>query len=381
MPVEVSSRYIKPHVERELWARAAGRCEFNDCNRILYRSPVTKEPVNIAEEAHIWSFSKDGPRGWGPFTWRTEGLNDASNLMLMCHDCHKTIDKDKGVNYPAEVLIAWKGKHEERIESVTGINPSCQSHVILYCGNIGQQKPKLDAALAMSALLPDWNPASERPTILSMSWDGRDDNPHYWSTEEGNLTTGFAAKVRPLLEQHACRHYSVFGFAPIPLLVKFGSLFTDQVATEVYQLHREPQQSWRWPAQAEPLEFDTKAPNSFHAPPAVILSLSDVITADRVRSVVGDCSVWELTLKNPNNDFMKSRDVLSKFRRAARTLLDEVGRAHGKSTPISFFPAIPVSCAIELGRLRMPQADSRWVLYNQNGKLQKFVPALEINAS
>ncbi|MDH3347163.1 MAG: hypothetical protein OEM02_03550 [Desulfobulbaceae bacterium] len=28
------TRYIKKEVERELWARAAGRCQFNGCNRI-----------------------------------------------------------------------------------------------------------------------------------------------------------------------------------------------------------------------------------------------------------------------------------------------------------------------------------------------------------
>ena len=61
------TRYIKKEVERELWARAAGRCQFNGCNRILYKSPVTQERVNISEKAHIYSFSEDGPRGWGPF--------------------------------------------------------------------------------------------------------------------------------------------------------------------------------------------------------------------------------------------------------------------------------------------------------------------------
>ena len=89
------TRYIKKEVERELWARAAGRCQFNGCNRILYKSPVTQERVNISEKAHIYSFSEDGPRGWGPLKWNLQGLNNVANLMLMCHDCHKKIDQDK----------------------------------------------------------------------------------------------------------------------------------------------------------------------------------------------------------------------------------------------------------------------------------------------
>lgn len=91
MPVEVT-RYIKKEVERELWARAAGRCQFHGCNRLLYKSPITQERVNISEKAHIYSFSEVGPRGWGPFKRNHDNLNNLDNLMLMCHDCHKTID-------------------------------------------------------------------------------------------------------------------------------------------------------------------------------------------------------------------------------------------------------------------------------------------------
>jgi len=44
----------------------AGRCQFNGCNRVVYRLTVTQEPVNISEKAHIYAFSEKGPRGWGP---------------------------------------------------------------------------------------------------------------------------------------------------------------------------------------------------------------------------------------------------------------------------------------------------------------------------
>ena len=34
----------------------------NACNRLLNKSPVTQESVNLVEMAHICSFSKAGPR-------------------------------------------------------------------------------------------------------------------------------------------------------------------------------------------------------------------------------------------------------------------------------------------------------------------------------
>ena len=57
------TRHIPVAVQTELWGRAAGRCEFAGCNKPLWKSSVTSERVNIAQKAHIYSFSEGGPRG------------------------------------------------------------------------------------------------------------------------------------------------------------------------------------------------------------------------------------------------------------------------------------------------------------------------------
>ena len=89
------TRSIPRADERDLWVRAGGRCEFRGCNNLLYQSLVTRERVNVAEKAHIYSFSPDGPRGHGPFARKTRGLNKVGNLLLVCPGCHKTIDQHK----------------------------------------------------------------------------------------------------------------------------------------------------------------------------------------------------------------------------------------------------------------------------------------------
>ena len=83
-------------------------------------------------------------------------------------------------------------------------------------------------------------------------------------------------------------------------------------------------------------------------------------------------------LEQPHNDFLKSRDQLSQFRETVRRLIVDIGKAHGKSTPLSIFPAMPVACAVDLGRVRMPKADGPWVIYDQNNTHGKFIRALEI---
>lgn len=374
------TRYIKPEVERELWARAAGRCEFDDCNRLLYKSPVTQERVNIGEKAHIYSFSKGGPRGWGPFVTNKKALNDISNLLLMCHDCHKTIDQDKkGERYSADLLQQWKQWHEKRIAIVTGIHPTKKSHVILYGANIGAQTSKLHPQVAANALFPDWYPAEERPIELSMNWEGKDSVSTYWSTEAENLRLAFDRQVRPVVDDPGYGHLSLFALAPIPLMVLFGSLLTDKVAAQTYQLHREPKQTWTWPSSDADITYEVNRPASKNSEPVLLMSLSDRIAPARVTDVLGeDVSIWELTIDAPHNDFLKSPLQLSRFREGMRKLIVEIGVAHGKDAPVSIFPAIPVACAVDLGRIRMPKADSPWIIYDQNNDHGRFVRALEI---
>lgn len=382
VPNEVT-RYIKREVERELWARAAGRCQFNGCNRLVFKSPVTQEAANISEMAHIYSFSKTGPRGWGPFLTNKKQLNEVTNLMLVCHDCHKTIDQDKdGDRYPAELLIRWKDEHEKRVAIVTGVNPSKKSHVILYGANVSEQTSRLQPEAAKDALFPDWYPAEERPILLSMSWEGKDSDPAYWRTEAENLKTTFNRQIRPLVDSAECTHLSLFALAPIPLMILFGVLLTDKVPAQTYQLHREPFQTWKWLDGPDNFKFIVNPPASFSNPPALVMSLSDRIAPSRIHAVLGEAvSVWELTIERPHNDFLKSKRQLSLFRETVRQLIVEIGKAHGKQAPLAIFPAMPVACSIDLGRIRMPKADGPWVIYDQNNEHKRFIRALEIGGA
>ncbi|MBK6780850.1 MAG: SAVED domain-containing protein [Gemmatimonadetes bacterium] len=379
MAREVKSRSVGLKVERELWARAAGRCQFDGCNRPLFKSPVTQERVNISEKAHIYSFSKDGPRGWSNF-FKGRRVNDISNLMLVCHDCHKTIDQDQeGTRYSAELLRTWKEDHERRIAVVTGVDPSKKSHVVLYGANIGGQTSPLNPEAAKLALFPEWYPADEQVVSLSMKWEGRDRDDSFWVTEAANLVQAFNRHLVPLIGGSASTHISVFGFAPMPLLTLFGSLITDKVAAEVYQLHREPYQTWQWLEGPLDFDFDIKAPSDVDGQPVLVISLSAPIAHDRVTAVLGSkVSIWELTIASPSNDFLKSRSQLSRFRESVRRVMVDIAKIHGIGTPLAIFPAMPVACAVELGRVRMPKADSVWAVYDHSNEANRFLKVITI---
>jgi hypothetical protein len=110
-------------------------------------------------------------------------------------------------------------------------------------------------------------------------------------------------------------------------------------------------------------------------------SLSGKITEARITPVVGrNISVWEITVGKDflHNDFMRSQAQLTMFRQAVRKVMVSINEKHGLSTPLHIFPAMPVSCAIEMGRVRMPKSDMPWIIYDQNTKLAGFIPAIEI---
>lgn len=378
MVTEVT-RHIKKEVERELWARAAGRCQFNGCNILLYKSSVTQESVNLAQKAHIYSFSKNGPRGWGPFTLNKKGLNDINNLMLMCHGCHKKIDQDTSeIRYSAELLIGWKHEHEQRIEIVTGIKSDKKTHVILYGANIGSEKSPVNYYSCVGAMFPHWYPASERPEILSMVSELKDSSADYWQAESNHLYKSYERKIAPLIEQDNCKYFSIFALAPQPLLIQLGALLTDKISVETYQLHREPK-GWLWQKSPKDFDFIIHRPSDFSGHTVLLISLSDNVSRDRITRILGDeVSIWEITIENPNNDFMKSKEQLSLFRKYLRQLMVEIKQKHGNDTPLNIFPVMPISCAIELGRVRMPKADMPWIIYDHDIGKQEFVKSIEI---
>ena len=121
------------------------------------------------------------------------------------------------------------------------------------------------------------------------------------------------------------------------------------------------------------------APGKTQGQPVLLISLSATINHDRVTSVLGnDVSIWEVTADECHNDFLRSRGQLSAFRETVRKLMVAISQAHGQMTPLNIFPAMPVACAVELGRVRMPKAEMPWIIFDQNNKLGKFAKALEI---
>jgi hypothetical protein len=376
-PQCVPSRNIPNATACLLWGRAAGRCQFPGCNRPLYRSSVTAQEINIAEKAHIYAFSSSGPRGHNGIS--ESDLNSTSNLMLVCHDCHVSMDRGGGATrYPAEFLHENKLEHERRVEIVTGIDPSRQSHVLMYGAKVGVHTAPTGFNEAAHALLPDRYPAEARPIslgLINMDLDER--NETFWQVESENLRKLFESHVRDRVKTKDISHLSVFALAPQPLLIQLGSLLADITPADVYQRHREPP-SWGWPTRASVPKIQVLEPLPASGPPALVLGLSATVNPSRITDVLGrDVCIWSVSIPRPHNDVLKSKRMLSSLRVTFRDLLNRIKARHGETATLHIFPAAPAAANVELGRVRMPKADTTWIIYDQLGD-RGFVQALTI---
>ena len=373
------TRHVPTAVQCMLWGKAAGRCEFSGCNKPLWKSSVTHEAVNTAQKAHIYSFSANGAHGNREID--KERLNDLENLVLVCYECHQKIDRDKSGNrYSAAVLRLMKRTHEHRMELVGGITEGKTSHVMLYGANIGIQTSPLNYREAASAMFPHRYPASDVALELgTINASFQDRDTRFWGVETENLRRKFQNRVRERIANGEVKHLSVFAIAPQALLIFLGTLLGDIIPSDVYQRHREPP-TWQWPETTTVTQtFELERPERSSGPPALVLALSATVTKDRVTSVIGgNASTWTLRAHQPHNDIVKSREQLSQLRSLLRLALDEIKAKHGQDAILNIFPAAPVSAAIELGRVRMPKAEMRWIIYDQVNARGGFVEALTI---
>lgn len=373
----MSVSHIPDKIKLRLWGKAAGRCEYEGCNRALWLDSLTKAEFNTAYIAHLIADKRQGPRGDAKLSKKLRA--EITNLMLMCDEHHRLIDKEDVEGHPVQRLMVMKRRHEDRIEIQTSIQEDKRSHILLYGANIGEQNAPLSYEKASVAMVPERYPAEPRAIELSLGNSSyHDHETEYWQIEQEHLTRQFDSYIRRRLASGGVQHLSIFALAPQPLLMELGRLLSDIPAGDVYQLHREPA-DWKWQEHPEGFNYSVLEPDTFDGAPALNLSLSATINNDRIERVLGEpYSIWTMSIECPNNDFMKSHLQLEMFRSEFRRLLDKIKTKHGEARIIHLFPAVPASIAVEIGRIWMPKADLPIKVYEQNRSLGGFIAVLTL---
>jgi len=160
------SKTTIPHkIVLKLWVRSGGRCQFQGCNKPLWRDEHTQRQMNQAYIAHIIADSPDGPRGDSILSPKL--AKDFNNLMLLCPTHHKLVD-DNPIIYPTELLQKYKQEHENRIEHLTSIKEDVKTHLLLFIDNIGKRKPYINFDDVCNSVIPRY-PAESKFIEIDLS--------------------------------------------------------------------------------------------------------------------------------------------------------------------------------------------------------------------
>src|SRR5262245_46800527 len=218
-----SRKALKASVEFGLVARSAGRCEFRGCNKYLYAHPLTRDPGNFAENAHIVAFREAGPRGRDGV--RHSDIDSIENLMLLCAPCHHLVDTAPA-KYPRVVLEMHKREHEARIKRVTELGPAMRTTVLQLKSKIGDNVSEVSFAEAAQALLPRY-PAGD-PYVIDLTGLGDEKSQAFYDYAADRIRDEIRRLYAPGSELESTKYLSVLALAPIPLLVVMGNALSNK---------------------------------------------------------------------------------------------------------------------------------------------------------
>jgi len=261
-----------------------------------------------------------------------------------------------------------KKKHEDRVQRLLNIQVDKQRTIVIYHANIGSNVVNIPYENTVDALWPDAYPSAEHIEIGLKNSFMTENEPEFWKREKEYVEKLVQQKVIERIDGGAITKMALFALAPMPLLVRLGTLLPDKYDIKVYQKHREPD-TWKWLDEQVSDEFYLRRPEKVDGEACLVFSISADIRK-RVEEQFPNASIWEVTLPNPGLDILKTEKQLSAFRQITRMVFKEIKDA-GK-TDIKVFMAMPNACAVEVGRVWMPKADLPLNLYDYNKSISEI---------
>lgn len=365
-------------IERELWAKAAGRCTL--CATYLFKSSFLYKNIAVGQVAHkVGATDAPGsPRGDSDLSASERA--QANNLMLLCSACHKMIDDDPA-RYPVDWLARQKDMFETRVREVTSFPSLAPTVVVEFTSPIRGNPVSIRPAEVSEALqFSDLQLAGE---------DVRDARVRIALTlpesAEGVWRAGVATINHEIEKAHRSFDYtqaesiSVFGLGPIPLLVCLGAAIGNKVSVNVFESHREENRSrWRWPADANtPVDFELSScgPNEAATEVVAFISVTARVQEERIPSALTDLPRLNIqTVSEPRAGVVSSIESLRNFSRVWREALQITEARFPKVRTLHLFCATPASVSIEVGRHRMRDASPSIFVYQLTSD-KVYVPA------
>ena len=367
-----------------LWSKCAGRCEL--CNRILYRNNFTLDAVKHGQFAHIIAHSED-PKAPRVDKGISKKYKDSiQNIILLCGECHKTIDNDP-ITYTTKKIEKIKKDFEDKIEAQTTPTFDQSRKIILFSAPIYDKEVHILKDEAISALKQTGQYPKDNPIEINLPYlFSSEKEDKYWKESKEYIDRIFIKKVERVLQDGD--KIAIFGMAPQPLLAYFGYKIGEKVNKQVFQRHRDQHKAWCWPESEEnwsklevlsPKNYDQASKNGISYI-AIAINISFDISQRIKNQIPTHGLLWEVHPKNNqySTEYVKHPEQLIEFRVLIQNLLNEVSKI-AETNPIHIYSAMPVSMALTLGMSIMPKAYNPIIMHDYLKSTGLDVEALTFN--
>jgi len=343
----------------------------------------------FGEMAHIvgQAKSKKSARGFGPLP---VGHRDtAENLMLICDDEHDELDRFGPRDaFPIEVLQNLKKIHEDNVRRVTGLDRSKTTTPVRMIGRLRGESTEVDRKTAATAILAqmripryDWGYHDTVEIDLRHVAGEADLDAGYYPAACAIIDQEIGGKLGDGMRSGEIEHLSVFAFARLPLLVYLGAKIGDNIPTDVYERHRNPE-TWLWPANGNTHDFSVRSPEADPAATegVLIVNISGAIQRTELPEHLQALPLFELTVEGstPQTGIIKHPETLAALDRAARLLFGQIeNEGHKAIRRLHVFAAMPMSAAVTVGRVTNSATHPTLVMYDRTAN--GYVEALEVS--
>ncbi len=205
-PQSRQSRSVPPSQQTKLWGLAASRCAFPNCRNILLLPQTEADShARIGQAAHIFAYSKDGPRP-KPDDFPAADINKYENLILLCANHHLEVDAQPH-KYTVEHLRQLKAAHEswisERLET-QDFNSADLESIITWLADGPPIEPSTSVHLVApeeKMQLNDFSPPVRRHVLTGLAWEPE---VRTYVKDRAKLDTNYPERLlQPLLDRYS----------------------------------------------------------------------------------------------------------------------------------------------------------------------------------
>lgn len=371
----------------KVWADAGGCCMYEGCGKDLSEIALHTKPARISYLAHIIASSPRGPRGDSERSHQLS--NVADNIMLMCDEHHRLIDRVAEADHSVERLNEMRSRHVSIVRRLrTALTYTSITAISLLADLGGIPANARDTDLS-EALLPLRRTMRNRLDLIRRTQRDDRTEPGFWARllhEHEPDIRHMISSLSSRAENITTQELAIFPIHLTPILALSGRIVGEARPVHVFQFDRQ-RKSWQWPADASPLPAETFEVTANESSQAEEVFLSLELTAQidshaipeaiRQRVEAGDMPWFRISIPEPSSGCIQHPDDLEQFREVARRVVARI-QDEVRATKVHLIAIAPASTVFSFGQMLQAGHHSTYTVYDRPSGASQFRAALSI---